>query len=322
MKKKIVILSLISILGLVGCTKQSTNNTATATDVSQNATEISQETEIDNSNELSIADYIGNPYKEINGNVPYFTDKEKAVKESFETYSDLDELGRCGVAYANIGRDIMPTEKRGEIGHIKPSGWHTSNYNEYKGLVDGNYLYNRCHLIAYMLAGENDNEKNLITGTRYMNVTGMLPFEDKVHDYMNYYPENHVLYRVTPVFNGNNLVADGVLMEAYSIEDNGKLEFCVFCYNVQPYIDIDYATGENHISNVYLEENNITTEDTTWEDNSEYYSYVLNENSKKIHTPECTSIEKIKDENKTKTNRTYDELISEGYTPCSICHPE
>lgn len=151
--------------------------------------------------------YSGSPYAEINGNIPYFTDYPTDV---FETYSELDSLGRCGVAYANICKELMPTEPRGEIGSVKPTGWHTANYHEY---IDDIYLYNRCHLIAFMLAGENANEKNLITGTRYMNVKGMLPFEEKVHDYINTHPNNHVLYRVTPVFVGNELVARGVLMK-------------------------------------------------------------------------------------------------------------
>ena len=182
--------------------------------------------------------YTGEAYVEINGNVPFFTEDDWTT-DSFETYSELDALGRCGVAYANVCLEIMPTEPRGRIGSVKPSGWHTVRYN---GLVEGNYLYNRCHLIGYQLAGENANPKNLITGTRYLNTVGMLPFENEVKDYVDE-TDNHVLYRVTPIFEGSDLVASGVLMEAYSVEDRGALSFCVYCYNVQPGIEIDYATG-------------------------------------------------------------------------------
>ena len=178
---------------------------------------------------------------DVNNNVPFFTKKEKNTKKSFEKYENLDELGRCGVAVACVGRDIQPTAPRGSIGMIKPSGWHTYRFDD---IVDGKYLYNRCHLIGYQLTGENANVKNLITGTRYLNVEGMLPYENMVDDYLEQY-DNHVMYRVTPVFISNELVARGVLMEAYSVEDKGKgVSFCVFCYNNQPMIDIDYLTGE------------------------------------------------------------------------------
>lgn len=193
--------------------------------------------------DATIADYSGKPYIEINGNNPYFTEEDYTTS-AFEYYSDLDSLGRCGVAYANVCEEIMPTEERGEIGSVKPSGWQTIRYN---GVVDGNYLYNRCHLIGYQLAGENANEENLITGTRYLNVEGMLPFENMVADYVQE-TGNHVLYRVTPDFEGDNLVASGVFMEAYSVEDNGDgVSFCVYCYNVQPGISIDYKTGNSSL---------------------------------------------------------------------------
>lgn len=184
--------------------------------------------------------YSGNPYVEIDGNQPGFTGTEK-IKDSFEQYSELDALGRCGAAYANVGKDLMPTEKRGSIGRVKPSGWHTVKYD----FVQGKYLYNRCHLIGYQLTAENANEKNLITGTRSMNMDGMLPFENMVADYVKE-TGNHVLYRVTPVFEGNDLLAKGVQMEAYSVEDEGDgICFNVFAYNVQPGVQIDYATGES-----------------------------------------------------------------------------
>ena len=193
---------------------------------------------------LLASEYNGSPFVEVNGNVPYFESSDVKT-ESFEIYSELDSLGRCGGAYANIGKDLMPTEERGEIGMIKPSGWHTVKYPE---VIEDLFLYNRCHLIGYQLSGENANERNLITGTRYLNVEGMLPFENEVANYVRE-TGNHVLYRVTPVFEGNNLVAEGVLMEAYSVEDHGQgVQFCVFVYNVQPGIEIDYATGESRIA--------------------------------------------------------------------------
>lgn len=187
--------------------------------------------------------YSGEAYVELNDNVPNFSKSDLTTK-AFEKYSELDELGRCGVAYANVCTETMPTEKRGNIGMIKPSGWHTVKYDN----VDGKYLYNRCHLIGYQLTAENANEKNLITGTRYLNVEGMLPFENMVADYVEE-TDNHVLYRVTPIFNGKNLLASGVQMEAYSVEDKGKgVSFNVYCYNVQPDIDIDYSNGESKLA--------------------------------------------------------------------------
>lgn len=189
---------------------------------------------------LKVPAYSKKAYVEINNNKPFFADFE-LKEESYESYSDLDSLGRCGVAEACVGKDIMPTEERGTIGSIKPTGWHTVKYQG----IDGNYLYNRCHLIGYQLSGENANTKNLITGTRYMNNEGMLPFENMVADYIKE-NDNHVLYRVTPIFEGDNLLASGVLIEAKSVEDNGDgIEFCVYCYNVQPGITINYANGES-----------------------------------------------------------------------------
>ena len=191
--------------------------------------------------ETDIPPYQQDAYVEIHENQPFFSENEY-VTEAFEKYQELDELGRCKSAYACIGREIMPEEERDAIGQIKPSGWHTVKYPE---VIPDRYLYNRCHLIAFSLAGENANEKNLITGTRYMNVEGMLPFEISVADYVEK-TGNHVLYRVTPVFTGRNLVADGVIMEAYSVEDEGAgVKFCVYVYNVQPGVEIDYETGES-----------------------------------------------------------------------------
>lgn len=194
---------------------------------------------------LRVPAYSGQPYVEVNGNNPFFEEEEYNI-ESFEQYSRLDLLGRCGAAYANVSRELMPTEERGEIGSIKPTGWVQEKY---EGIVNSKppYLYNRCHLIAYCLTAENANEKNLITGTRYMNVEGMLPFEERVAKYLEQ-NDNHVLYRVTPIFEGNNLLASGVLMEAYSVEDSGAgICFCVYCYNVQPGVKIDYRTGKSSV---------------------------------------------------------------------------
>lgn len=191
-----------------------------------------------------IPEYTGDPYVVINGNMPFFTEEEKTSTVTFEQYSELDELGRCGVAYANVSRELQPEEERGEIGMIQPTGWVQKKY---EGMVDSTppYLYNRCHLIAYCLTGQNANEKNLITGTRYLNVKGMLPFEEKVAAYLDR-EDHHVLYRVTPIYEENNLLASGVLMEAWSVEDQGEgICFCLYCYNVQPGIEIDYATGES-----------------------------------------------------------------------------
>lgn len=196
------------------------------------------------SNMEDIADYNGNNYVIVNDNNPYFKEEEYTT-DSFEKYSELDSLGRCGVAYANISKELMPTEKRGSIGSIKPSGWHTIKYDH----IDGKYLYNRCHLTGYQLTGENANEKNLITCTRSMNTKGMLQFENMVTKYIKD-TGNHVLYRVTPVFEGNNLVATGVEMEAYSVEDNGKgIKFNVFVYNIEDGIIIDYKTGDSKLAN-------------------------------------------------------------------------
>ena len=279
--------------------------------------------------ELSVKNYDGtSPYAVVNDNTPYFTDNELTTV-AFENYSELDYLGRCGVAYANICKEIMPTEKRESIGMVKPTGWHTVRYDD---LIKDKYLYNRCHLIGYQLAGENANEKNLITGTRYLNVEGMLPFENIVSDYAEQ-TGNHILYRVTPVFDGNNLVADGVLMEALSVEDNGAgVKFCVFCYNIQPNITIDYATGESSRNDTIQESSKSETkpiENSTDEDIQESIQneqtltdkYILNTNTKKFHKPDCKSARKILDKNKKEYEGARQTLIDEGYEPCKNCNP-
>ena len=253
----------------------------------------------------SIPEYSGDPYVVVNNNVPFFS-KEDLKAEVFESYGDLDSLGRCTVAYSMVGTETMPTEERGSIGQVKPTGWHAVKYDK----VDGKYLYNRCHLIGYQLTAENANVKNLITGTRYLNVQGMLPFENLTADYIKE-TGNHVLYRVTPVFEGDNLVASGVLMEGESAEDDGEaIQFCVYVYNVQPGIIIDYATGDSRLD-----------DGTGGSSQSARKTYVLNTNSKTFHKPDCGSVGKIKDSNKQTFVGTREEAIKNGYSPCKSCNP-
>ena len=260
-----------------------------------------------------IPTYSKDPYVVLNNNSPYFTESELNVSTSFETYSALDKLGRCSVAYANVGKDLMPTEKRGAIGKIKPSGWHTVKYD----FVDGKYLYNRCHLIGYQLTGENANEKNLITGTRYLNVDGMLPFENMVADYIKE-TNNHVLYRVTPVFSGDNLVASGVHMEAKSVEDNGDgILFNVYCFNAQPGIAIDYATGDSHQDNSVTE----SSSQAAVSDSANVQTYVLNTNTKKFHKESCNSAKSMDASNKKIYTGSRQEIIDMGYEACGVCKP-
>lgn len=295
-------------------------------------TESSAPTEITTASSFSLSDvpaYSGKAYISVNGNVPYFTAAELTT-QSFETYSDLDSLGRCGVTYACIGKDLMPTKERGSIGMVKPTGWHTVRYDD---LVDGKYLYNRCHLIGYQLTGENANTQNLITGTRYLNIEGMLPFENMVADYIQE-TNNHVLYRVTPIFEGNNLLANGVLMEGYSVEDKGAgVSYCVFAYNVQPGIEIDYATGESKLADSAQQEEQKTTtvtptpspepekqEPATGSEASQA-DYILNTNTKKFHYPTCSSVNDMKEKNKQEFFGTRDETIALGYSPCGRCKP-
>lgn len=295
-------------------------------------TESSAPTEITTASSFSLSDvpaYSGKAYISVNGNVPYFTAAELTTT-SFETYSDLDTLGRCGVTYACIGQDLMPTKERGSIGMVKPTGWHTVRYDD---LVDGKYLYNRCHLIGYQLTGENANTQNLITGTRYLNIEGMLPFENMVADYIQE-TDNHVLYRVTPIFEGNNLLANGVLMEGYSVEDKGAgVSYCVFAYNVQPGIEIDYATGESKLADgAQQEEQKTATVTPTPSPEPEKQEpvtgsealqadYILNTNTKKFHHPTCSSVNDMKEKNKQEFFGTRDETIALGYSPCGRCKP-
>lgn len=242
------------------------------------------------------------PYEILNDNQPDFPE---VTTEAFESYSELDELGRCGRAYACLGQELMPTEPRGEIGSVKPTGWQTRKYD----CVDGKYLYNRCHLIGFQLAGENANDRNLITGTCYMNTEGMLPFENMVADYIKE-TGGHVMYRVTPIFDGDNLVASGVQMEAYSVEDEGEsICFNVLVYNVQPGVSIDYATGSS-------EEMLVTAAEP-----GEEQEYVLNTKTRKFHRPDCASAEEMSERNRAEYTGSRAALIEEGYEPCKRCNP-
>ena len=278
----------------------------------------------------------------LNENKPIFTidfiDSITDDNATYEFYSELDELNRCGPAYAVVCKEIMPTEKRGEIGSVKPSGWQTSKYE--KDVISDMYLYNRCHLIGYQLAGENANEKNLVTGTRFMNVVGMLPYENAVDDYIEANPDNHVLYEVTPVFDGDNLVCYGVVMSALSCEDRGEgVSFCVFCPNVQPKVSINYANGDNELSladdwytgNVptFIKDDDAAEQPEQAVDESSETAaadtavsdatYILNTNSMKIHRPDCESVSKMSEKNKQESNETLDTLIAQGYEPCKNC---
>ncbi len=276
------------------------------------------------------------PYVELEYNIPAFTEDDISLN-SFETYSSLDVLGRCGTAYALVGPETMPTVERGPIGQIKPSGWHTVRYDD---LVDGKYLYNRCHLIGYQLTGENANEENLITGTRYLNVTGMLPFENMVADYVEE-TGNHVLYRVTPIFEGLELVARGVVMEAYSVEDDGEgLSFHVYVYNVQPGITIDYLTGESWLTDDPPDSGSSAdasqpvetppapelpakapTADAPAIEERDEYTYILNQKSMKFHLPSCEGAQTMSEKNKGYFSGTREDALAQGYAPCGTCKP-
>lgn len=256
----------------------------------------------------SIPVYSGSPYVAVNENIPFFTDEELTT-QSFETYSELDSLGRCGVTYACIGQDLMPTEDRESISEVTPSGWNNKEYD----FVDGGWLYNRCHLIGFQLTGENANEKNLITGTRSMNVDGMLLFENMTADYIKE-TGNHVMYRVTPVFEGDELVPRGVLMEGKSVEDNGEgILFNVFVYNVQPGVEIDYMTGDSKLAEADGSEGS--------EQAFAEGEYVLNTNTKKFHMPNCSSVADMDEDNREKFSGSRNELMDMGYEPCGRCNP-
>ena len=266
-----------------------------------------------------IPEYTGSAYAAVNGNYPYFKSSE-LTDRSFEEYAPLDSQGRCGTAVASIGTDLMPTEERGSIGQVKPTGWHTIRYD----CVDGKYLYNRCHLIGYQLSGENANTRNLITGTRYLNIEGMLPFENMVADYVKE-TDNHVMYRVTPIFDGDNPLAEGVLMEGYSVEDDGDgICYCVFAYNVQPGVVIDYTTGDSYSTEPEPEpepEHHDKKPAPEKKPAGGDVKYILNTNSKKFHYPDCSSVDSMSEKNKEEYTGPRQDLIDQGYDPCKRCNP-
>lgn len=264
----------------------------------------SQRTEIPTISLDSIPDYESEAYVVLEDNTPRFSEQDYTT-QSYEVYDDLDSLGRCTQAVACIGRDLMPTEPRGAIGQVKPTGWQTAKYD----FVDGKYLYNRCHLIGFQLTGENANERNLITGTRYLNVDGMLPFENMVADYVKE-TGNHVLYRVIPVFDGDNLVANGVTMEGWSVEDSGAgICFYVYVYNVQPGVEIDYATGTSCLAESVAGENEHTQ------------TYVVNTSSGKFHMDTCSQVASIKAENRESFTTTRSQMLAWNFVPAGCCNP-
>ena len=280
---------------------------------------------------FDVPEYTGEAYLVLNEDVPLFTDEDFSSMKGV-VYSEQDELGRCGPAYGLIGKETIPEESRGTIGNVKPTGWQTVRYDD---LIEDRYLYNRCHLIGYQLAGANAEERNLITGTRYLNVTGMLPIENKIWEYVTG-TGNHVLYRVTPVFDEDNLVASGVVIEASSVEDRGKsIQLCRFLFNVQPGIVIDYKTGESYEENTYSldeleseidiidDESDLKTVSRQMpvpEDTAEA-TYVLNISTMRFHDPSCPSVEDMKEKNRRYSYETREELIEQGYRPCGSCNP-
>ena len=333
-KIKMRALAMVICLALTMQFASGCGTTESAQSTQENATTIAETFDF-----AAVPAYDGKAYVAVNDNVPFFTEEELS-SASYETYGELDPLGRCTVCVASVGQDLMPAEERGNIGAVKPTGWHTVKYD----FVDGKYLYNRCHLIGYQLTGENANEKNLITGTRYLNIEGMLPFENMVADYVKE-TDQHVMYRVTPVFEGDNLLAAGVLMEGKSVEDNGEgVLFCVFAYNVQPGVSIDYATGESWADGSGSA-GSTAGQGTVGNGSSQNQSagsgaagssgggagssgssatvqtYILNTNSKKFHLPSCTSVTQMKAANRQEFTGTRDEVIAHGYEPCKNCNP-
>lgn len=302
---------------------QTTTTTQSTTQVSTTTTKVTTTTTVATTKSFDasqIPAYSGLAYVAINGNIPFFSASDMTTN-AYEKYSPLDGLGRCGAAMSCIGRELMPTELRGSIGMIKPSGWHLVKYHG----IEGNYLYNRCHLIGYQLTGENANECNLVTGTRYMNVQGMEPLENKTANYINS-TGNHVIYRSTPIFIGSNLLCNGVLLEGKSVEDNGAgLTFCVFAYNVQPGVSINYADGSS--SGPEFIETQSTTKATTKQTTNNQpsvqssSSYILNKNTHKFHYPSCSSVNSMAEKNKIYFNGTRDQVIAQGYKPCQRCNP-
>lgn len=312
---------------------------APAEDTNQQETEaVGENRPVTDDGVLSYRDvpaFEGNPYVYVNDGEPTFTDEQRAAEPGHEHYGELDELGRCTTAFAMVGPETQPTEKRGSIGEVRPSGWQMAKYD----FVEGKYLFNRCHLLGYQLTGENANPQNLITGTRYLNIQGMLPFENAVADYVDA-TGNHVLMAVTPIFEGDELVARGVHMMAESVEDGGEgVAFNVFCYNVQPGVVIDYGTGESMLEEEATplpdvsgaEKAPATASDgggeasekgaTETDEGKGVAAYVLNTNSKKFHRPDCSSVGQMSAKNREDVEDTREDLIANGYDPCKRCNP-
>lgn len=314
---------------------------APAEDTNQQETEaVGENRPVTDDGVLSYRDvpaFEGNPYVYVNDGEPTFTDEQRAAEPGHEHYGELDELGRCTAAFAVVGPETQPTEKRGSIGEVRPSGWQMAKYD----FVEGKYLFNRCHLLGYQLTGENANERNLITGTRYLNVQGMLPFENAVADYVDA-TGNHVLMAVMPVFEGSELVARGVHMMAESVEDGGEgVAFNVFCYNVQPGVVIDYGTGESMLEEDATPLPDVSGAESAPDTASEgagageasekgatgsaegkgTTEYVLNTNSKKFHLPSCSSVDQMSPKNREDVEGTRENLIAKGYDPCKRCNP-
>lgn len=314
---------------------------APAEDTNQQETEaVGENRPVTDDGVLSYRDvpaFEGNPYVYVNDGEPTFTDEQRAAEPGHEHYGELDELGRCTAAFAVVGPETHPTEKRGSIGEVRPSGWQMAKYD----FVEGKYLFNRCHLLGYQLTGENANERNLITGTRYLNVQGMLPFENAVADYVDA-TGNHVLMAVMPVFEGSELVARGVHMMAESVEDGGEgVAFNVFCYNVQPGVVIDYGTGESMLEEDATPLPDVSGAESAPDTASEgagageasekgatgsaegkgTTEYVLNTNSKKFHLPSCSSVDQMSPKNREDVEDTRENLIAKGYDPCKRCNP-
>ncbi len=314
---------------------------APAEDTNQQETEaVGENRPVTDDGVLSYRDvpaFEGNPYVYVNDGEPTFTDEQRAAEPGHEHYGELDELGRCTAAFAVVGPETQPTEKRGSIGEIRPSGWQMAKYD----FVEGKYLFNRCHLLGYQLTGENANPQNLITGTRYLNIQGMLPFENAVADYVDA-TGNHVLMAVTPIFEGSELVARGVHMMAESVEDGGEgVAFNVFCYNVQPGVVIDYGTGESMLEEDATPLPDVSGAESAPDTASEgagageasekgatgsaegkgTTEYVLNTNSKKFHIPSCSSVDQMSPKNREDVENTRENLIAKGYDPCKRCNP-
>lgn len=314
---------------------------APAEDTNQQETEaVGENRPVTDDGVLSYRDvpaFEGNPYVYVNDGEPTFTDEQRAAEPGHEHYGELDELGRCTTAFAMVGPETQPTEKRGSIGEVRPSGWQMAKYD----FVEGKYLFNRCHLLGYQLTGENANPQNLITGTRYLNIQGMLPFENAVADYVDA-TGNHVLMAVTPIFEGDELVARGVHMMAESVEDGGEgVAFNVFCYNVQPGVVIDYGTGESMLEEDATPLPDVSGAESAPDTASEgagageasekgatgsaegkgTTEYVLNTNSKKFHLPSCSSVDQMSPKNREDVEDTRENLIAKGYDPCKRCNP-